>query len=292
MNVLAYVDEAGAKGFSRKLTADRDDEIGLISAVLFPADRVDGFRELFRPGFDAFCAAAPEGEKHHFTDAFRPGNEAWAAVARTVRAEFEALILAETPPIVYDARRLRLQRAAHDAQIDLRAKAEAARTNTNVRVPKHPSQDRVESQLIDGLTLKLDALAIDAAWSSLDLCFDEVDDTLADHYRARIDRLRSMSTSITKVKGWDLAAGASVTGSIQIDIDAGFDINVRRIGEISVAGKSDPLILVADMVANSLHRHLKDLPCDARLNAPSSIASWNLESRVYGVRDDALEDIL
>lgn len=205
MNVVAYIDEAGAKGFSRNLTPERDDEIGLICAVLYPADRVDEMREAYRAGFDAFCSAAPAGEKHHVTDAFKPGNEAWGNVARLVRGEFEEIIRLQTPPIVYDARRLSLQRDAHERLEAIIGKRRASEQKGTVRVSQRPSAERVESDLIDGLALKLDALASDMSWREVALHFDDVDDALIKHYRERIDHLRELSSSVRLVKGWDMA---------------------------------------------------------------------------------------
>lgn len=292
MNVIAYIDEAGAKGFSRKLGPGRDDEIGLMSAVLFPADRVDAMREEYRPGFDAFCAAAPAGAKHHFTDAFSPGNEAWAGVADTVRTEFGDIIRRQTPPIVYDARRLAVQRRSHEVTETLKADAEAARRNKRIQLPTRVSARRVETELIEGLTVKLDALAEASDWSLIDLWFDEIDGVLAQHYSDHIDSLRHVSSSTHTVKGWDSEARTPVQAEVRIDIGGPIPLDVTRIGRVTVVGKTDPLVLVADLIANSLHRHLRDLDSQARLNAPDSIEAWPFADRVWGVRDDAIEDVI
>ena len=69
-------------------------------------------------------------------------------------------------------------------------------------------------------------------------------------------------------------------------------MNTRLLGQLRVAGKQDLLILATDMVANSLYDHLAGLPAVAYLNRPQSIAGWKLQDRVYGARDDAIEDIL
>ena len=43
-DTLAFVDEAGARGFSRKLPSARDHEVALMCALLFPAKRIEEFR--------------------------------------------------------------------------------------------------------------------------------------------------------------------------------------------------------------------------------------------------------
>lgn len=99
----AYIDEAGARGKVRDLTAVRDHEFGLMSALVFSADMMDKAIERFTPGFDDFRKAMPAGAKVHFTDAFLPGNENWAAVANQVREDFIQEILATRPMIVHAA---------------------------------------------------------------------------------------------------------------------------------------------------------------------------------------------
>lgn len=291
MKAVAYIDEAGAKGFARNLTSDRDDAIGLMCAVVFPCDLAGEVREAYRPGYDRFCGAAPAGEKHHFTDAFKVGNEAWASVAHDVRDEFCNILASQAHSIVYDARRLSLQRQDHERGENLLAAAKAARRNQSISVPSRPSLRRVETNLIEGLILKLDAFGQDKSLDLIDLRFDEIDDEIADHYREILMRLRSMKATSSQVKGWDKTAKAQVMGAVTTRITTSFEIDVTKIGGIEVIGKDDPLILLADMIANSLYRHLAALPILGPLNAPASISNWILAGSVYGVRDDAFEDL-
>ena len=292
MNIVAYVDEAGEKGFSRNLIPDCDPKIGLMCALAYPAEKLEQLREAYRDGFDRFCAGAPAGEKIHFTSAFKPGNEAWAIVAHVVREEFFQLIRTQTIPIIYDARRLALQREGHERLETLKAEAKKAK-QSRIRIPERPSAAKIETQLIEGLTLKLDALAIDLNCAMLDLYFDEIDIGLSQHYEQTIERLRHINANTDIVKGYDPSTKQQVSGSISLTVgNAGFDIDIKRIGKIKVIGKDDPLILATDAVANHLYRHLSGLLPNAKLNAPSSIEAWDLSDRVWGVREDAIEDII
>lgn len=291
MDTLAFVDEAGARGFSRNLTEDRDNEVALFCALVFPADRIDTFRARFEPGYNNFIAAKPEGEKAHITDAFKPGNEEWAAVADEVRSEFYNLVAELEIPIIYEARRLNIERSGHERLEELTAEARASR-RSNIKASHRASQSRVEEQLIIGLTLKLDAFCEDFSRQRVDLYFDEIDEPLAKVYRAAIDVTRHVGDKTTTVKGWDPDAKKPVTGEIHIKAQAPIPLDVRFVGDLHVAGKSDPLVLATDVVANSLHYHLRSLPDDAYLNRPSSISGWVLAERVYGVREDAIEDLI
>jgi hypothetical protein len=291
-DIVAYIDEAGEKGFLRNLSHDRDSKVGLICCLAYPAERLDEMREAYRDGFNRFCAAAPIGEKTHITDAFRSGNEPWAAVARNVREEFFGLIRSQEVHVIYDARRLMLQREAHERMEALRAEARAAKRST-IRISERPSADRVETQLIRGLTLKLDALATDLNRSCVDLYFDEIDIELSRHYEQTIEGLRNISANSHEVKGWDPNTKQQVRGRINFSIkNAPFDLDIKRIGKIKVVGKDDPLVLATDIVANALNHHLCKLPVETKLNAPASIATWALGDQVWGVIDNAFEDII
>ncbi len=278
-------------GYSRNLIADDDPKVGLMCCLAFPIEQLDEIRETYRDGFNRFCAAAPTGAKMHITDAFRPGNEAWAAVARIVRKEFFELIQSQQIPVIYDARRLVLSRVAYERLEALGTAARAARQSP-IKIPERPNAEKIETQLIKGLTLKLDALATDLKRACIDLYFDEIDAELSRHYEQTIGGLRNISAINHEVKGWNPITKQQVKGNITFTIKAPFELDIKRIGKIKVVGKNDPLVLATDMVTNALNHHLNNIHADAKLNAPSSIESWTLGNRVYGVRDDAIEDII
>lgn len=291
----AYIDEAGARGKVRDLSPERDHEFGLMCAVLFDPEGHAKAIQDFTPPFEEFCNAMPSGAKLHITDAFKPGNEAWGAVARTVRKQYIQLILSTRPMVIYAARRLRLEREMHDSSQNLLSDARAARQSPIKIVGENrPSDERIEDNLITSLALRLDAFAADMASQvhdvkQVDLLFDEID--IAERYESIIQRTREVSKNTTFVKGWDPAQSTRVQGTINIEVNAPFRINTKFIGGIHVVGKEHPLILAADIVTNHLAHHLKKLQNNAPLNAPSSIDGWVLQDRVWGVMDDASEDL-
>ena len=290
-DLLAFIDESGARGYSRKLETARDHEIGLMCALLIPAKHVENFRNDFRHGYKRFLDAMPDGAKLHITDAFMPGNECWATVACSVRSEFHGLIHRLQIPVVYDARRLAVERDSHKRQEDLVSQAKALRRSP-IRIPDRPSQSKVEDGLVEGLALKLNAFCKDQGYQKVDLLFDKIDNKVAQRYHNVVDGTRNISKSNRVVKGWNLETESPVQGEISVMIHAPFLLDTRFLGELRVVGKMEPFILAADIVANSLYDHLLNLPSDAFLNRPSSIKEWDLESRVYGVRDNAIEDII
>ena len=290
-DTLAFVDESGARGYSRKLTPARDHELGLVCALLVPAPRVEEFRDAFRPGYQRFLDAMPEGAKLHITDAFASGNERWATVARSVRSEFHKLIGDLEIPVIYEARRLAVDRKSHELTEALISRAKAT-SRSPVAVSDRPSQSTVEESLLVGLSLKLDAFCEDAERQQIDLLFDALDGKVAQLYRAHIERTRNIGKSTCTVKGWNRETKSRVEAQLSCEAHASFTLNTRFLGELVVAGKADPLVLAADIVANSLYNHLKRLSPAAPLNNPASIDGWNLEERVYGTMDNAISDNL
>lgn len=144
-----------------------------------------------------------------------------------------------------------------------------------------------------GLALRIDALAQDMKWRMVDLATDELDLPIALGLTESIDFGRSISFSQTRVKAFDMRRKEKLAGSITIQVkNAPFELDIKRVGQLTVVGKDDPFIFATDIVANSLFNHLTNLPVDARLNAPSSISGWELATSVLGVDENSMDDIL
>lgn len=295
--IPAYIDEAGARGRVRELTPARDHEFGLMCALVFAPDTHAETIQLFTPGFERFRAAKPADAKLHITDAFKPGNEAWAEVAKEVRSEFVGLIKRKRPVIVYAARRLALSRIWHDTTDSAKATAKASRrSKIKITGADRPSDWRIEDDLITMLALRLDAFGemTEQAHKApeVNLLFDETDKEVAERYEAAMARTANISARIEHVAGWDPSTSKRVQGTIAMQVkDTPFRIDTQYLGGIYVIGKEHPLVLAADIVTNYLAHHLGQLGTDAPLNAPSSIAGWELAERVWGVSDDASDDL-
>ena len=282
-DTLAFVDESGARWYSRKLTPARDHELGLLCALLVPAPRVEEFRGAFHPGYQRFVDAMPDGAKLHITDAFAYGNEPWATVAKAVRTDFHGLIRHLQIPVIYEARRLAVDRGSYELQENLVSQAKAARRSP-IRIPDRPSRSAVEDHLVLCLAPKLDAFCEDAGRQRIDLIFDELDAKVAQRYDDAVNRTRNIGRSTRRVKGWNPQTNSRVEGEISFQADAPVPLHTRFLGELHVARKLDPLVLATDIVANSLYDHLMSLPASAYLNRHQSIAGWELQDRVYGAR--------
>jgi hypothetical protein len=299
-DIIAYVDEAGEKGLIRNLTSDRDPKVALFAALLFPASRINELQTAFAPAFTRF---KNEGgvrlEKLHITEAFKPGNEDLRSMAEQVRDEIFQQLKDNLVPIVYTGRRMRVLREGFslmEQNLEFAKKqAEALRAGQpkTIAVPERLSDERIEEDLAAGLTLKLDAYAMDCALKLIDLVTDEMDSPIAKKLNVRIDEMRSISYQQTTVKAFDLTAHKSIERKITFGVrNPPFPLDVAHLGQLIVVGKDDPLVFAADVVANALNNHLSDLKPEAPLNAPSSIEGWILSDRVWGARDGAIEENL
>jgi len=296
-SAIAYIDESGPSkaGFVRKLTEDRDDQFGVLCAVVLPAELKDQVEISFRPAFENFVAEAPPGEKWHITDAFKPGYEAWGEAAKSAREEAWRIISKFNLSVVYDARRAALSRSNFEAlQSALKPLAAARRSDVDIPELRRPSDETMEDHLFSGLLLKLDCWATDHRRERVDLVFDEMDKKLERTVNEVKADLQEIEHSSHVVKGFNKATREHVKDIIEISArssNGSLPFSIQRIGSVSVLGKAQPLVLLEDFVANALAHHLGQLPVDAPLNAPASIAGWALERHVYGVREDALEDL-
>jgi hypothetical protein len=152
IKAVAFIDEAGQKGYVRNLDAARDDEIGLLGSLIFPVARLEEYRTAFAVPFERFKSeGGSRFEILHITEAFRPGNESLRPMAVEVREVIFDLVVRMYVPIIYCARRMRLLRKWHLLTEEQKEFAKQARRATHIKIPDRPSADRVEQDLMLGL---------------------------------------------------------------------------------------------------------------------------------------------
>jgi hypothetical protein len=121
----------------------------------------------------------------------------------------------------------------------------------------------------------------------------QLDIPIAAGLEERINAMRSISFSQTVLKVFDLTARQPLRKTITFKVNnPPFPINATHLGVLKVVGKDDPLVFAADAVVNTLNDHLSSLSPAAPLSALSSIQNWTLRDRVWGQRDDAIEETL
>lgn len=285
--IVAFADEAGYRAAVRDLTAQNDREISLICTLLIPAQYEDSVRASVQPLYDRFRLAAPSNAVLHISDAFKPGNESWGEVAALVRQELFALMQKRRIIIIYVARRAALARKLYEDSEALKLQARANKTSkVKIVGANRPDDTRIEDDVMISLALMLDTFAEQEGGRRVDIKFDQLDAAVAERYENALETTRNVSGSTHVVKGWDPEKRGKVTGKIDVRASAPFELDSKFLGRITVAGKDDPLVFAADVVANSLWRHLSKLAVDAKLNEASSVSGWEAESLVWGKDHD------
>jgi hypothetical protein len=289
---VAYLDESGAKGYIRDLGAATDKAIGVLGALVVPTADLDALSAKLKPAFEHFRTAC-HGKipKLHVTDAL--ASKELHDIAVAARDQIFSAILEGPTTVVYDALRLGRFRIRFAGQASSRTAARMEGRNTSIQYSKNPSTDRIEHELMQGVAIKLDALAEDKGWSRMDLLTDRVDAAIEHCFGQSLTVVRSVAKNERKTHAFDRSTGLTVSRTIQFGIRGeSSQYNVTRIATLTVLNETTPLSFAADVVTNSLCHHLRELPDDAPLNAPSSIQNWQLGRLAYGIRDDAIEDLI
>lgn len=232
--------------------------------------------------------------KIHITDAMGSDNASVRMTAEATRDAFVHVARAAKLSLIYEAlsaTRFAQERDGHKA---IAAATQAAR-RSSVRITTHAHRDRLDEELFVGLCVKIDGYAEDAALAHVGLVSDTLDALIKDAYQRTLDSARDAVDRAESVKGFDLSSKAKVSGSIRIRVDvpagSGFEPAVTRLGDVTVQTEPDPLLLLADILANSLRHHLGRLDVDVDpLNAPNSIAGWPLALKVWGAMDEYFMD--
>jgi len=280
----AYIDESGAKGLLRNLTLDRDDEIAVMAAIIIHDSIAAGIKQQLEIPHNLLKAQTPQQDKLHITDAFSSSNDKWIAAAITARAEIERILISNKIPIIYSARRLKLSRILFEmAQQMVDAAREFHKTTTpNIGISNHMSEDRVEGEVFTHLILKLDAYGKDSNMAMIPH-IDNTIDAIHQHYCEQLNESRNISQNTTTHQAFDILNKKKLTGTISLSVyheDGRLAKEFDTTHVINPIVESDvtPEILAADVVTNSIFSHLSGLV--QPLNAPNSIANWNLSSLV------------
>lgn len=286
-HTTAFTDEAGHRGFSRKIDAAMDHQISLFCSIPILTSDLDAVREQFQPHFEKFKAAAPKGAKLHVTDAFIPGNEAWGKVTAEVRNDMFRLMLEKDIYLIYVARRFALERESFENSEAFKEAAKASAQSTiKIDGANRPSDECIEDNVMVGLAVMLDTYAEVVGCDRIDLLFDQIDKQIAKRYSNALEATRKLSNNQAVVGGWNPENKQRVSGTITMSVEAPFRLNSAYLGTITVVGKDDPLIFLVDIVANSLWRHLSGLPHDAPLHEARSVNNWDLANVVWGKNED------
>lgn len=285
-DVEVFVDEAGVGGFVRNLTGAKAGDFCLMAGLPIPLEYVDTARKMIEPHFNRFCDAAPAHAKPHITDAFRSDDERWRSVAHEVRESIVSELCRAQCRVIYVARRhqVALKRVAMHGRASFEARDGAEWFGpSQYAVPgrSRPAAEKVFDQVMLDFAYILEVFMRAHRKQLADLHIDNVDDEVIRCYRSQLATAMSGRVRRISIPRRNLVSRQTEEIVIETTLNADFDPDASHLGKIVVAGKSDPLIFAADVVANSLWRHLKQLPRANPLNSLSSIAGWRLEPNTF-----------
>lgn len=277
-----YFDESGEKGFLDSNFSASD--VGLIAGIALPT-RIVG---VFESEVNAILSRLhTQGvDKHHATELFKDGKN------QTVKEELLNYLCNRNEwLLVYEAiYPLGLFRYEESTQ-QLFAKYKP--DNPRVKVSKNEKRLRVYSILLEGVIVKLDEVCRIEGSSNLLMISDRLDEGIHKEALQTLDYLKQ-EVHIQKTSGFDTETRQVVHGSVESRIK-GFDVVVRHVSDIKTETASSCLTIVADIVSNTLYRHLKSVVeanPNIRLHSKAAISGFHLANRTAFVGDDYINDTL
>lgn len=298
-DIVSFIDESGINGLVRNLKPQDDKKISLICALPIPAEDIPFVRRLIEPYYKIFRDAAPIGQKLHVTSAFAPDQEQWRVAAEVARDGIFDVIKSRRLIIVYAARRAGRTRLAYERNKEDRVRATIINQESDLTIPgiERPGNEFTLELPMLTLLAKINSLLSKLGRLRSDICSDEIDPKWRRAYGEIIKDLHEIRESNFYVIKRKISTNKIVKFNAKIKLETNIDEIPSRIGIILDPKKGqcvrdDPLIFMADIVANHLHRHLSFLDIASPLNASESITGWELKTRTVISQNPCLLDIV
>ncbi len=252
--VIFYCDESGAKGYS-----DQDEtypgEIGVFAGIMVPEECL----ATVKPEFDQIALRyKPASGKQHIAD-LTPEQQG------AMRDDVFAAIKNTNLPCFWYAIHVAGLHAHQQTMKALdtqeRAALHAARDGAEPRIKRGSPRDEPASmhvELFSGLYSHLVAFLLERGRQGMDVEIrtDQVDTPLVKDFTKVAERLLDNGPTIEKATGFDTVDRKLVTGSVTSTVKLPPEHNlsqlVNRLSIVTVPD-SDGLVLVADVLANSLN---------------------------------------
>ncbi|WP_278368129.1 hypothetical protein [Acetobacter orientalis] len=298
-DIVSFIDESGINGLVRNLKPEDDEKISLICALPIPAEDISFVRQLIEPYYKIFRNAAPIGQKLHITSAFAPDQEQWRVAAEVARDGIFDVIKTRRLIIIYAARRAGRTRLAYERNKEDRVRAAIMNQESDLTIPgiERPGNDFTLEFPMLTLLAKINSFLYRLGRLRSDICSDDIDPKWRRAYGEIIKDLHEIRESNCYVKKRKISTNEIIKFNAKIKLETNIEEIPSRIGIILDSKKGqcvgdDPLIFMADIVANHLHRHLSSLDIASPLNASESISGWELGMRTVISKNSCLLDIV
>jgi len=277
-----FFDEAGDKVFANDKFEKSD--IGLICGVALPTRVVPQMEsEIARILSNLDTSKAG---KIHATELFgSPKN-------REVRDElFSYLAQRDEWVLIYEA--VYPLGVVNSNSGVAKLRSEHSPENPRVKTSNNPQRTRIYTLLLESVILKLDELCRIEGSTDVTMLSDRIDTSILKEALGSLDYLKQVVHE-SRVSGYDTVDNKVVYGTIKMKVD-NFDIAVHHVNRIMVDMSSSVLILVADIAANALYRHLTQKAStiqNLRLHSAAAIDGFPLAGKSVFQNDDDIMDTL
>ena len=274
--VLLVLDESGAKGYDNNKEQEPG-EFGVMAGFALPESTVDAFVG----GLSEIVQSISADNKLHITD-LKP------AAQETLRKRLFDYLSNCGALWFYEAVYVQGFHDTHDRVKQLVAEATEARRST-VKLSTNQTKESLHGALFLGAFASGLALAMDRIGASfhLKVVTDRVDEPILKVFKAEADRLLNVGQpDRVEVTGFDTKNKEVVRGVIESIVVSGDDALGNFSGVTYEIECTDNLLtLAADVLANSVRHHLKQIQNNtpsASLNSPEAIYGHPLQHLVYG----------
>lgn len=274
--VIFVVDESGAKGYSDN-TEMAPGEFGLVAGYFIPLE----YLSIVQTELNAIRTKYFSMGKIHITDL---NPEAQQALREEIFTYFRKRNIFWAYEAIYVEGFH--QHEKHVSELTNQARS----TNrSNIRMSNNTRLELLHVELFQGAFGKGMAFCIDKVGFNCEIrvITDRVDGKLLSLFSKAADELLNVGEKREHtVKGYDLEAKVIVEGAIKSEVISGHDALGDFSGiSYSIICEDSSLTLAADVLANSVHYHLKQLQKSSlgtHLNTLTAITNHPLEQLVYG----------
>lgn len=279
--VLLVLDESGAKGYDKN-TEQYQGELGVVAGFALLKSEVYGFNSKLSEIVESYAHAADR--KLHITD-LEPKEQ------KKLRQCLFELFSQKHIRWFYSAIYVQGFNNENRSQV----KPLMVSQRSSVKLSSNETSESLHGELFasafgKGVALARDRIGIDTPLR-LEVLIDRVDKPVLEIFNARAQELLNVwQPDRTKVSGFDTEKKEVVKRTIEIGAASVHD-SFGDFSEIKYEIKCDDNLLTfaADVLANSVYRHLKQLQDNtpgASLNCQAAIQSHPLQGLVYGNTSD------
>lgn len=279
MMVYLIADESGAKGYHNRSESYLG-ETGVFAGYLVSKALLEELKsELAKVASQYFR----DSSKYHISDLQDSSKQALRTDVFQVLANYGVTC-------VYEAIHVEGFKAEHDRIEAIKNDASAARKSP-VRISRNRSKESLHQELFQGLFAKAVAYCIDTYGQNYHLIIltDRLDRPIFAGLGKTAKELLNFEPSRKHVSAWDPDSREVVTGTItttvEIPTSYGMDEIASASYEFQMDEQNSPLVLGADILANSINYIFRSRPAEDvgnPLNDRNAIGVHALFSQFYG----------